>query len=65
MVNVTPEELTARRQQHNQDPDDQGWGSVDDFKDQAEESNLGDIMPFLSPIRAVVLFMEAGGDEEM
>ena len=34
---VTPEELTARMRQHNQDPDDQGWGSVEDLKDQAQE----------------------------
>ena len=53
---VTPEELTARIQQHNQDPDDQGWGSVEYLKDQAKESNLGDIAPFLGPIRAVVVF---------
>ena len=53
---VTPEELTARIQQHNQDPDDQKWGSVEDLKDQAKESNLDDITHFLGPIRAVVLF---------
>ena len=33
---VTPEELTARIQQHNQDPDDQKWGSVEDLKDQVK-----------------------------
>ena len=53
---VTPEEHTARIQQHKQDPDDQKWGSVEDLKDQAKESNLGDITPFLGPIRAVVVF---------
>ena len=53
---VTPEELTVRIQQHNQDPHDHKWGSVEDLKDQAKESNLGDITPFLGPIRAVVLF---------
>ena len=51
---VTPEEFTARFQQHNQVPDDQKWGSVEDLKDQAKESNLGDITPFLGP--ALVLF---------
>ena len=57
---VTTEELTARIQQRNQDPDDQRWGSVEDLKDQAKESNLGDITPFLGPIRAVVLFYGGG-----
>ena len=53
---VTPEELTARIQQRNQDPDDQGWGSVEDFKNQAAASNLGDITLFLGPIEALVVF---------
>ena len=53
---VTTEELTARIQQRNQDPDDQGWGSVEDSKSQATESNLGDITSFLGPLRAVVFF---------
>ena len=53
---VTTEELTARIQQRNQDPDDQRWGSVEDLKDQAKESNLEDITPFLGPIRAIAFF---------
>ena len=53
---VTPEELTARIQQRNQDPDGPGWGSVEDFKNQAAASNLGDITPFLGPNRALVFF---------
>ena len=53
---MTTEELTARIQQRNQDPDDQRWGSVEDLKDQAKESNFGDITPFLGPIRAIVFF---------
>ena len=62
---VTPEELTARIQQRNQDPDDPGWGLVEDLKEQAAVSNLGDITSFLGPIRALVLFMTAGGDRVM
>ena len=53
---VTPEELTARIQQRNQDPEDPGWGSVEDLKEQAAVSNLGDITSFLGPIRALVFF---------
>ena len=53
---VTPEELTARIQQRNQDPDDQKWGSVEDLKDQAKDSHIRDITSFLGPIRAIVFF---------
>ena len=54
---MTTEELTARSQQHNQDPDDQKLGSIEDLKDQAKGSGLGDITRFLGPIRAIVLLL--------
>ena len=54
---VTPEEFTARIQHRNQNPDDQGWGSVEDLKNQAAASNLGDITPFLGTIRVLVFFV--------
>ena len=52
---VISEELAARIQLPNQDPDDQKWGIVEDLKDQARESIIGDITPFLGPIRAIVV----------
>ena len=53
---VTPEESTAMIQHHNQAQDDPSWGTVEDLKRQAEESDISDITPFLGPIRAIVLF---------
>jgi hypothetical protein len=62
---VTSEELAGQIQLPNQDLDDQKWGTVEDLKDQARESNIGDITPFLGPIRAIVFFMGAEGGKEM
>ena len=43
---VTSEELAARIQIPNQDPDDQKWETVEDLKDQARDSHIEDITPF-------------------
>ena len=59
---VTSKDLAARIQLPNQDPDDQKWGTVEDLKDQARASHIGDITPFLGPIRAIMLFL--GGQKE-
>ena len=43
---VTPEELQARIQQRNEDKDDPSWGTVEDIKTEAAESDIGDITFF-------------------
>ena len=53
---TSSEELAARIQIPNQDPEDQKWGTVEDLKDQARDSHIEDITPYLGPIRAVVFF---------
>ena len=43
---VTPEELRAMFQQRNEDQDDSSWGTVEDLKTKASESDISDITPF-------------------
>ena len=53
---VTPEELEAMVQHHNQEQVDLSWGTVEDLKIQAQQSDINDITPFMGPVRAIVLF---------
>ena len=53
---ITPEELAAMNQQHNQEQDDIKWGTVEDLRHQAQQSDMKDITSFLGPIRAIVFF---------
>ena len=43
---VTPEELTAIIQQRNEDQDNPSWGTVEDLKTKAVESDISDITRF-------------------
>ena len=52
-------------QQRNEDQDYPSWGTVEDLKTKAAESDIGDITPFLKPVRAIVFFMEAGEGKVM
>ena len=45
---VTPEELRAMIQQRNEDQDDPSWGTVEDLKVQAAESDIGDNTHFMA-----------------
>ena len=53
---VTPEELEAMVQLHNQEQDDVSWSTVEDLKIQAQQSDINHINPFLGPVSAVVFF---------
>ena len=60
---VTPEDLSAMNQQHNQEQDVIKWGTVEDLRHQAQQPDIKDINPFLGPIRAILLF-DGGRREE-
>ena len=47
-------------QQRNENQDDPSWGTVEDLKTKAAESDIGDITRFLGPVRAIAFYMEAG-----
>ena len=53
---ITPEDLEAMVQHHSQEQDGLSWGTVDDLKRQAQQSDINDITPFLGLVRAIVFF---------
>lgn len=57
---ITPEDFAAMNQHHNQEQDYFNWGTVEDLRHQPKQSDIKDITPFLTPVRAIVLFMVEG-----
>ena len=51
-------------QQRNEDQDDPSWGTVEDLKVQAAESDIGDNTHFMA-CKSYCILMEAGEDKVM